>query len=194
MLRIIKRLWAWFWQPTARFAWGAIILVGFVGGFIFLGGTLTAIESTETLEFCVSCHEMQEPVYTEYQQSAHFKNASGVRAICSDCHVPHEMGPKLLKKLGAATEVWATLTGVVNTPEKFEAHRWEMANRVWATMLETDSRECRSCHSYEAMDFTKQTFRASEKMQEGHEQGKTCIECHQGVAHKKPKDPNGDDD
>lgn len=194
MFSLIKRIWFWFWGPTMRFAWGAIILVGFVGGIVFWGGFHTAMEATNTLEFCVSCHEMEQLVYEEYKESTHYKNASGVRAVCSDCHVPHAWGPKVVRKIQATGELWAKFTGKVSTEEKFEAHRWEMANRVWDKMLATDSRECRNCHSYVAMDFHAQGRRAREKMQEGLEQGKTCIECHKGIAHKRPKDPNDDDD
>jgi nitrate/TMAO reductase-like tetraheme cytochrome c subunit len=61
-------------------------------------------------------------------------------------------------------------------------------------MLANDSRECRNCHSYHAMDFENQSRRAREKMREGIEEGKTCIECHKGIAHKLPKDPNADED
>jgi nitrate/TMAO reductase-like tetraheme cytochrome c subunit len=60
-------------------------------------------------------------------------------------------------------------------------------------MMANDSRECRNCHSYESMDFHKQGRRAQEKMREGLEKGKTCIECHKGVAHKLPADYDDDD-
>jgi cytochrome c-type protein NapC len=194
MLNLIKRLWVWFWSPTAKFAWGTIIIAGFFGGIIFWGGFNTAMEKTNTLEFCVSCHEMDQLVFQEYKDSVHYKNASGVRAICSDCHVPHEWGPKVVRKIQATGELWATVTGKVDTPEKFEAYRWEMANRVWESMRRTDSRECRNCHTQDAMDFEKQGRRAREKMQEGFREEKTCIECHQGIAHKKPTDPDAEDD
>jgi len=190
MMRFIKKVWNWFWAPTARFAWGAIIFVGFIGGIIFWGGFNTAMEATNSLEFCVSCHEMEQLVYVEYKESTHYQNASGVRAICSDCHVPHEWTPKLIRKIQASGEVWGMLIGKIDTIEEFEEHRWEMANNVWDVMEATDSRECRNCHSFEAMNFSLQGRRASEKMQEGHEQGKTCITCHKGVAHKMPVDPN----
>lgn len=193
-MRFFKKLWGWFWGPTAKFAWGAIIIVGFISGIIFWGGFHTAMEATNTLKFCVSCHEMEQTVYQEYKESVHYKNASGVRAICSDCHVPHAWGPKVVRKIQASGEIWAKLTGKIATKEKFEAERWLMANRVWATMEATDSRECRNCHSYDAMNYKEQGRRASEKMQEGLAEGKTCIACHKGIAHKKPKDPNGDDD
>jgi nitrate/TMAO reductase-like tetraheme cytochrome c subunit len=57
----------------------------------------------------------------------------------------------------------------------------------------TPSRECRNCHSYHAMDFTKQSRRAAEKMRKGLEAGKTCIDCHKGIAHKLPADYDDDD-
>jgi nitrate/TMAO reductase-like tetraheme cytochrome c subunit len=188
----IRTVWRWFWTPTARFAWGAILVVGFVGGIIFWGGFHTAMEATNTLEFCISCHEMRDTVYVEYKKTPHYKNASGVRAICSDCHVPHAWGPKVIRKIQASGELWGAITGEIDTPEKFEEHRWEMANHVWKVMKETDSRECRNCHSYDAMDFEHQSQRAREKMQEASQKGDTCIDCHKGIAHKKPIDPNGE--
>lgn len=189
-MHYIKKIWLWFWAPTMRFAWGTILIAGFASGIIFWGGFHTAMEETNSLEFCVSCHEMEQLVYQEYKLTTHYKNASGVRAICSDCHVPHAWGPKVVQKIQASGELWAKLTGKISTEEQFEAHRWMMANKVWDKMLATDSRECRNCHSYDAMDFHKQGRRASEKMQEGIEEGKTCIECHKGIAHKMPTDPN----
>jgi nitrate/TMAO reductase-like tetraheme cytochrome c subunit len=88
--------------------------------------------------------------------------------------------------------VWHKVLGSINTPEKFEAKRAVLAQHVWDSMKRTDSRECRNCHSFEAMDFTKQGRRAQEKMQvvaeTGHSpEGSTCIDCHKGIAHKLPK-------
>ncbi len=193
-MRFVSKIWKWFWAPTARFAWGTVILAGFVGGIIFWGGFNTAMEATNTTSFCISCHEMRDTVYQEYRKSVHFSNASGVRASCSDCHVPHDWVPKLVRKVQATGEVWGKITGKIDTPEKFEAERWQMANRVWASMIATDSRECRNCHTYDAMDFEAQGRRAREKMREALEKGQTCIECHKGIAHKKPVDPNQEDD
>ncbi|MDQ7079803.1 MAG: NapC/NirT family cytochrome c [Paracoccaceae bacterium] len=177
-----------------KYSVGSILIAGFVGGIIFWGGFNTAMEATNSLEFCISCHEMEQTVYQEYKQSIHYKNPAGVRAICSDCHVPHDWGSKVVRKIQASGELWAKFMGKIDTPEKFEAHRWELANKVWNSMMKTDSRECRNCHSYDAMDFENQGRRAREKMKAGLDEGKTCIECHKGIAHKKPKDPLGGDD
>ncbi len=163
-----------------------LLLLGGVAGVIFWGGFNTAMEATNTLGFCISCHEMKDNVYQEYIKSTHYTNASGVRATCPDCHVPKEWVPKLMRKIQATNELFHHIRGTIDTPEKFEAKRPELAEHVWAAMKANDSHECRNCHSWEAMDFHKQTPRSREKMEEGRKDGKTCIECHQGVAHKLP--------
>jgi nitrate/TMAO reductase-like tetraheme cytochrome c subunit len=191
---VIARLWRWFWSPTSRYSWGAILIAGGIAGIVFWGGFNTFMEYTNTLEFCISCHEMADNPYQEYKQSAHYTNASGVRAICSDCHVPKDWTAKLVRKIQATNELFHHVMGTIDTPEKFAAKRVELAERVWATMKSNDSRECRNCHSWHAMDFEKQSRRSQEKMKEGQEQGKTCIECHQGVAHKLPVSDDDIDD
>lgn len=192
MFRLVASLWRWFLRPSVLFGQGIILTLGFFVGIIFWGGLHTAMEATNTLEFCISCHEMRDTVYQEYLESAHYKNPSGVRAICSDCHVPHAWGPKVVRKIQASGELWGKITGVIDTPEKFEAKRLELATHVWETMKATDSRECRNCHSFEAMDFEHQSRRAQEKMEPvalgvDFSEGSTCIDCHTGIAHKKPK-------
>ena len=67
-------------RPSARYSLAALLTVGFVGGIIFWGGFHTALEATNTLEFCVSCHEMRDNVYQEYKQTVHYANRTGVRA------------------------------------------------------------------------------------------------------------------
>ena len=193
-MQILKSLWKVFWAPTARFGFGAIFVVGGIAGIIFWGGFNTYMEYTNTLGFCISCHEMEQTVYQEYKQSPHYKNASGVRATCSDCHVPREWTAKLLRKIQASNELLHKVLGTIDTPEKFEAKRMELAQHVWKAMQETDSRECRNCHSYESMDFHKQKSRAAKKMQAGMDEGKTCIDCHKGIAHELPEEFDRDDD
>ena len=183
---ILRRLWRWLWRPSARWSLGSILAAGGIAGVVFWGGFNTFMEYTNTVEFCVSCHEMGDNVGAEWKLSAHYKNASGVRAGCPDCHVPKQWTAKLWRKIQASNELYHHFLGTIDTPEKFEAKRAELAEHVWAAMKANDSRECRNCHSYEAMDFHKQTQRAQEKMKEGLEEGKTCIECHTGVAHKRP--------
>jgi nitrate/TMAO reductase-like tetraheme cytochrome c subunit len=186
MMSLFRRLWGWFWRPSASWGLGVLLVVGGLGGIIFWGGINTAMEKTNTLEFCISCHEMQSTVYEEYKKSVHFSNASGVRAICSDCHVPKDWTHKVIRKVQATSELYHHLAGTIDTIAKFEAKRPELAARVWTAMKATDSRECRNCHSFESMAFHKQSARASEKMQDAMKTGGTCIDCHKGIAHKLP--------
>jgi nitrate/TMAO reductase-like tetraheme cytochrome c subunit len=185
---VIVRLWKWFWSPSPRFAWGGIFVVGGMCGLVFWAGLNVVLDYTNTMEFCISCHEMRVNVFEEYKTTIHYNNRTGVRTTCPDCHVPRPFLAKLVAKTLATKDLYHNLMGTIDTPEKFEERREEMAERVWAALEATDSRECRNCHSFEAMDFHKQTRRAREKMQEAKEQGKTCIECHQGIAHTLPEE------
>ncbi len=192
-MSFLRSLWRWFVRPSRRIGAGLIFFVGGFAGVIFWGGFNTYVEYTNSMEFCISCHEMRDFVYQEYAKSPHFKNGSGVGAVCSDCHVPKDWTAKMVRKVQATNELFHKMLGTISTREKFEAKRLELAENVWAQMMANDSRECRNCHSYEAMDFHKQGRRAQEKMQEGLKNGKTCIECHKGIAHKLPADFDDDD-
>jgi len=115
----VRRFWRWLCRPSTRWSSGALLLVGVAAGIVFWGGFNTVMESTNTLEFCISCHEMKDTVYEEYRRSTHYSNPSGVRAICSDCHVPRSWGAKVVRKVQATNELYHTLVGTIDTPEKF---------------------------------------------------------------------------
>lgn len=190
---VIKRIWNFFRKPSAKYSVLAIGLVSFFLGIIFWGGFNTGMEATNKLEFCISCHEMRDTVYQEYKETIHYKNRTGVRAICSDCHVPKDWTHKMLRKIQASKEVWGKLTGFVDTPEKFESHRMELATHEWERMKAAGSRECKNCHSFEGMDARKQKPKAQENHLKAQKEGKTCIDCHKGIAHLLPKEYNEDD-
>lgn len=183
MFKLIKKFWNWFKTPS-KIGIGFLILISAIGGIIFWGGFNAGLEYTNTEEFCSSCH--MNDVVPEYRASAHYSNRSGVKAICSDCHLPHEFIPKWTRKIEAAKEVYAHLTGKVDTKEKFEAHRLEMAQREWARMKANNSQECRNCHNFTDMDFTQQKRVAVQMHQMAEKEGKTCIDCHKGIAHQLP--------
>jgi len=171
-----------FYRANTVIVWTAI--AAFFGGIIFWGAFNTVMEATNTLGFCTSCHEMEATVFQEYKTSVHYANRSGVRAICSDCHVPHPWFYKMKRKIEAASEVYHKIVGTVDTVEKFNAHRLEMAKRVWEVMKTTDSRECRNCHAFEAMSPAAQKPRATGQHTSAQKDGGTCIDCHKGIAHK----------
>ncbi len=161
--------------------------LAFVLGIVFWGGFNTAMEWTNREAFCISCHEMKENVYVEYRNTIHYQNRTGVRATCPDCHVPKEWGPKIIRKIQASNELLHKALGSIDTPEKFNAKRAELAGHEWARMKANDSQECRNCHNFNSMDYAEQNKRSAAKHQEAVNQGMTCIDCHKGIAHTLPE-------
>ncbi|WP_170401856.1 NapC/NirT family cytochrome c [Ruegeria arenilitoris] len=181
----IGRLWNAIWTPAVMFSSGFLVLAGFLAGILFWGGFHWTLELTNTEEFCTSCHTMETNL-GEYRETIHYNNHSGVRAICSDCHVPHEWNHKIKAKIMAVKDVYHEMVGTISTPEKYEEHRLSMASAVWKKMKASDSRECRNCHNFDYMDFTIQETRAASEHQRAIDNNMTCIDCHQGIAHTLP--------
>jgi cytochrome c-type protein NapC len=190
----LARAWRWLRRPSAKYSVLAILVVGFFAGIIFWGGFNTGIHETNSLAFCTTCHEMRDNTYPEYMQSVHYKNRTGVRAICSDCHVPKDWTHMMIRKFQASEEVWGKITGVIDTRQKFEANRMRLATKEWARMEANGSRECRNCHSWDAMSSKSQTPSDYKRHMEAHAQGKTCIDCHKGIAHHLPKEYHDPDE
>lgn len=165
-----------------------IVIVVFLAGAVFAGLFNAGLALTNEEEFCTDCHTMQIPL-KELRETVHYKNASGVQATCANCHVPKPFFPKMLAKIMAAKDVYHEMLGTIDTPEKYEALRWDMASRVWAKMKATDSRECRSCHDFRDMDLTEQDRSARSKHGNAEDKGQTCIDCHKGIAHEEPDEP-----
>ena len=190
---MIKKWWESLRQrceTCSRVTLGLSVLMGalLIAGVLLTAGA-AGLAWTNTEHFCIGCHEMKDNVYAEFKGTIHDVNRSGVRAICSNCHVPHEPWPLIKRKMRASFELWGHITGVVDTKEKFEAHRYMLAKRVWTRMKATDSLECRNCHHADAMDPDKQTDKAKARHAKGKAEGLTCIDCHFGIAHKEPDGP-----
>ncbi|PFG58698.1 trimethylamine-N-oxide reductase (cytochrome c) cytochrome c-type subunit TorY [Vibrio sp. ES.051] len=164
-----------------------LAVAGIVVGWLTLGGTAAVMHYTSDTEFCLSCHSMEAP-YKEYQGSVHFSNAQGIRAECSDCHIPQEPMDYLITKIRASKDIYHEfVTGKIDTPEKYEAHRKEMAETVWAQFRENDSATCRSCHEFDAMEEFEQSRDAAKMHEYAKANDQTCIDCHKGVAHFAPE-------
>jgi len=165
------------------------VIAAFTLGAVFVGVFNMALGWTNTEKFCISCHEMKDTVYREYQDSAHNINRTGVRPVCADCHVPKEFVPKMIRKVKASNEVFHKILGSISTPEKFEGKRAELAQREWKRLYANNSQECRNCHTPESFDLDLQSKRAREQHEEFLlTKQKTCIECHWGqISHNAPE-------
>ena len=187
MLAALKRYWKIIRRPSAHFSLGFLTVGGFIGGIIFWGAFNTALEATNHEQFCITCHVMRDNVYQEIQPTIHFTNRSGVRAKCPDCHVPKDWTHKIARKMQASKEVWGKIFGTIDTREKFLDKRIELAQREWSRLKANDSLECRNCHQFQSMDFTRQSKRAAAAHSTALDRGeKTCIDCHKGIAHRLP--------
>ena len=169
----------------------AVLTLVFTGIILGVGGLLAfdaTMHATSTETFCTSCHEMSENALAQFEKTSHYTNASGVSASCSDCHIPHEFLPKMVRKVEAAREVWGHFTGIIDTPEKYAAHAPALKEREIARLEANDSQECRNCHDADRMLLAVQSARAQKfhkKLQNGKS---TCIDCHAGIAHPDNSD------
>jgi nitrate/TMAO reductase-like tetraheme cytochrome c subunit len=161
-------------------------LIAFIVGIAFTGGFLGGLKLAETDKFCTSCHEMSTP-FQELTQSVHYSNPFGIQASCGNCHVPPKFLPGLWRHIQAYAEVWGHVRGELDTPAKYEAHRLQLAQKIWKELKANDSAECRSCHTPAAMAFAQQPPEAASAHQSLAKDGMTCIDCHKGVAHTLPQ-------
>jgi len=182
-MKLLNTFWRRLSKPS-KAASGVLLGLGFVGGILFWGAFNTGMEATNTESFCSSCHA---PIVEEIRETIHYSNRSGVRAICSDCHVPHEWTDKIIRKVQASKELIGYAMGTINTLEKFQARRRYLANREWQRMKQNDSSECRNCHDFDYMDFSEQGRRSVVQHSTALASGeKTCVDCHKGIAHRLP--------
>lgn len=186
MFKIFQRLRNWGSRPGSL----GILFVGLVLGIVFFSSAGGFMVYANSEKFCATaCHEMSF-LAAEYKDTAHDKNRTGVRATCNDCHVPHGYITNYLAKLNLFNDYWGHfVTHSIDTKEKFEAKRYELAAKVWVYMKQNDSRECRHCHTTFKMDPEKQTDKAKAKHEKLRTEGLTCIDCHFGIAHTEPTGP-----
>ena len=159
-----------------------LVLLGAAG----LGSVNFVVHETSKSEFCFACHSHEQNIRAEYEASSHFANRSGVRAECSDCHLPQDNWFDLMAtKTVVSLDVIPEIMGKLDTPEKWEQHRAEMAEAVWAEYRANDSRYCKHCHLPSAMEG--QSFMTRRVHQSAQDNGQTCIDCHKGLVHALPE-------
>lgn len=186
MFKMIQRFRSWGSGPGSLL----ILFVGLLLGLVFFSSAGSFMVYANSEKFCAtSCHEMSY-LAVEHKDTVHDKNRTGVRATCNDCHVPHGYITNYLAKLNLFNDYWGHfVTRSIDTKEKFEAKRYELAAKVWVYMKQNDSRECRHCHTTAKMDSDKQTDKAKAKHEKLRTEGLTCIDCHFGIAHTEPTGP-----
>lgn len=85
-----------------------VIFIASTTVFLFFTaiGSYEAFHYSESVEFCGTlCHEVMEPEYVAYQNSAH------ARVSCVECHVGSGADWYVKSKLSGLYQVWAVTTG-----------------------------------------------------------------------------------
>lgn len=189
-MKVIKRFLRWLarllFKPSTKIGLGVLVIIGFAGGVWFWWGFNAGLEATNKEEFCLSCHTMHDNLLPELQKTVHWKNRTGVRARCPDCHVPHKFTDKIARKMQASREVWGQIVGTIDNRELFKEHRLTLAQREWKRFKANNSKECRNCHDYNSMDFSKMRVTSQMIMRSAAERNASCVDCHKGIAHQLP--------
>ncbi len=179
----LARCWSFLWSPSTRWPLLALVGGGLLIGVAASGAFAVAMHFTSTDAFCSSCHEQN--VVVEWKQSVHYLNPWGIAVGCSDCHEPRDPIGLVLRKLAAVNEVWNHVRGTIATPEKFEANRLRLAQAEWSRLRSDNSQACRNCHRIQEIKDPAKSFLAS-LHSTAIAGGRTCIDCHKGVAHHAP--------
>jgi len=164
----------------SRARWIAVTSVVFVVGAV---AASLALETTTSDPFCLSCHEMAENIAGERTATLLLEASDDLHAECSACHVPKPFMARIRRKLRASTELYHHLAGTINTPERFEARRMQMATRVWSDIRRNDSAECTNCHHGNDWNLEEQGVLARKFHERAEATGTECTGCHKGIAH-----------
>ena len=169
--------------PSLRYSLFTLLAAGFALGSVVTIGFQYALYAVGTNAFCSSCHA--NDAAKEWRESVHHDNRAGTVVACSECHVPRELLPKIVRVAKSFKEIWSHFTGVINTREKYEAHRQAMDETEWNRLRGNGARECWNCHRPESM-VNKEKADLAGMHKSALAGGQVCIDCHKGVGHRAP--------
>ena len=162
-----------------RKMWILGAVFGVVGAMVVVLASGFMVETTNTDDFCVSCHVM-EPFRTSWKASVHGgKNPQGFTAQCVDCHLPHGNFVDYLvtKAITGTSDIIHNLT--------IDGKSFDWAANTEANRLKfTFDSACHRCHhNLTPPGISKGGLLAHRAYLRG-EAKKMCAECHMHVGHK----------
>lgn len=173
--------------------WG-IAIAGFLGGIITICCCVTVVNYMGTDKFCSSfCHTMNGVAYA-WKQGSHARNASGVTAGCSDCHLYNASEPTLgpigyvsllgHKLVAGSHSLFGQIIGRFHTPTEWMEQRPGVEKNEIAWFKGNNYHTCRGCH-----DLTKINVPGHPGIGAWHaiyqttNQPLDCLNCHKDVGH-----------
>ena len=174
-----------------RWVFALLLALGIGLGIVVAGTTTWMVNATSTTNYCAtSCHTMQWAA-AGYESGPHFNNTHGVRATCSDCHIPFESEHATpfqyvfctlcTKAISGTKDVIAEFRGVIDDQAKWEQERPRLSADVRAWLKETGSATCQGCHKLDAFASETTTEVHASLIKAEHVD---CVECHTDVGHR----------
>ena len=103
--------------------------------------------------------------------------------------MPKDWTHKFVRKVQASQELYSKfISGAIDTPEKFEAKRMELAEHVWKTHEGERFARMPQLPFLGRHEPGKAESAGRTRWHIGQKEGKTCIDCHKGIAHLLPKE------
>jgi nitrate/TMAO reductase-like tetraheme cytochrome c subunit len=173
------------WRFIAVAGFGLLIGIGLSAGYA------TAVQATNTQNFCAhGCHEMERTVAREYAASRHARNAQGAVVTCAQCHNPQgDWLAAMGNDIAASSRLWGHVADREDLPGRFEARRAALAQKVLAGFKASNAGTCKACHHYGAMILSEQSLQARRDHAAAAKSDANCLDCHQGVAHRRMDQP-----
>lgn len=175
----------WFITRHVLFA----LVIGGLGGIMFIMFLIEFDHFSSSAEFCTTCHSMKFAEQT-YQQSTHYNSDSGVRASCGHCHVSEGVFAATWDHILGTKDLLRQVKGKIFGPDYDDPvisalHLPEGAFSARAWFRKTDSATCKRCHVIEAVQGKRPD---TPQIHAEDAQGKTCVECHYNLVHRKVPD------
>ncbi len=165
------------------------LIMGGLGGILFVLILIEFDHYTSSEEFCTTCHSM-EMVAEPYRKSVHYNSASGVRASCGDCHVSEGVFTATWDHFIGGKDLFNQIKGALIGPNYDDPvinalHLPDSAFIAREWFIKRDSATCRRCHEQDAILGKRLNTEAIHKEDA---EGKTCVECHANLVHRKIPD------
>ncbi|MBW2185922.1 MAG: acetyl-CoA carboxyl transferase [Desulfuromonadales bacterium C00003068] len=166
-------------KPNSRKIWIFGAIFGVVCALVVVLASGFMVETTNTDEFCASCHVMK-PFRSAWKEAVHGgKNRQGFAAQCVDCHLPHG---NFLEYL-VTKAITGTSDVIHNLTIDGETFDWAANAEAKRHKFTYDS-ACRHCHyNLTGPGLPTGGLLAHRAYLRG-ETNKMCTDCHSHVGHK----------
>jgi nitrate/TMAO reductase-like tetraheme cytochrome c subunit len=166
-------------------------------GFILLGILLVSLTNAAVVwsssdKFCGRfCHSMIW-ANTAYQKSPHYRNQSGVRVSCGDCHIPYDSSHAtateylyllLFKADRGVEDSWNEARRTMATKEEWAKRRPQLTVSFESYLVKHNYITCRGCHSLQGFGGPRSHMKELIHKNMVQADALDCLHCHSDIGH-----------